>query len=177
MRIFPAETLKKSKGFTLLELLIIVFIIMVFLPVFFLNLDVLKRDEKREIFDMLSVEFSLLRERAISDYMIKYIEFDLTSNTISTGDMDVYRGFLPEKKIGIPEKFILKDVIINGEKFTTGKAVMKFYSTGMIDRVIMHFERGNDTFYTIVSEPLTAKLKEYDTYIEEIKRKEGDNLT
>jgi hypothetical protein len=68
----------------------------------------------------------------------------------------------------VPEPYVLKDVVLNGEKITVGKATMRFFSTGMIDRVILHFLSTKDQFYTVLLNPLTAKVTGENGYIEEI---------
>jgi len=177
MRTYRVRLLKRIDGFTLLELLVILLLISLFLPFIFLNLQGFGSDEKENLLSMLALEFSLLRERAISDHTVLCVEFDITKNMISTGSLDIYMRFLPEKEIEIGGNYILKDVVINGEKFGEGKCLMRFYPTGLVDRAIVHFEKNGERFYSIVCNPLTARLEGFNEYVEEIKEPEGANIT
>jgi hypothetical protein len=127
--------------------------------------------------ERLSTEISLLRENAISDYEQKAIQFDMTKNALSIGYVDLIKGFVSSKDMEIPEENILKDVIINGGKISIGKAVMRLYPNGLIDRSIMHLEGKKEGFYSLTVNPLTAKISEEHGYLEEIIIPKRDNPT
>lgn len=169
--------MRRISGFTLIELLFVLLILSILTPLFFLNLDVIRQDETQMIFRILSVEFSLLRERAVTQYEARYVEFDLASGTLKTGNLDEYKGFQPEREIGLPSGYAIKDVVINGEKYTTGKCFMRFHPTGFVDRTIIHFQKEDEKFYTVIVEPLTCKVRQFDGYVEETYRKERADIT
>ena len=118
--------------------------------------------------ETFSIEVTLLREEAISNYEERAIQFDLSTNTIYIGSPDRLTGFLKSRQLEVPDTYVLKDIVLNGEKISIGKATMRFLSTGMIDRVILHFVAAKDQFYTVLLNPLTAKVTGENGYIEEI---------
>ena len=139
--------------------------------------DVFSKKDKDTFLERFSIEILLLRERAISDYEQKAIQFDITKSVVSIGYIDLINGFVSSRDIEIPEEYLLKDVIINGEKFPLGKPVMRFYSTGLVDKLIMHLEGRKEGLYSITINPLTAKMTGEQGYIEEIVIKKRDDLT
>lgn len=177
MQTFQAGILKKTDGFTLLELILVVFLFAIALTFVSVRWDAFSKRSKETLLERISIEIALLRENAISDYRQKAIELDLTTNTIRIGEVDLIKGFIPEREIPIPEKYFLKDVVINGEKFSIGKPVMRLYPTGLVDKVILHFEGDTEGFFSLIVNPLTAKVSEEHGYIEEISVTKRDNLT
>jgi hypothetical protein len=51
---------------------------------------------------------------------------------------------------------------------------MLFYESGMVDRTLIHLE-GKDQYYSLLVNPLTAKVTGKDGYIEETPVKSRDN--
>lgn len=169
MPTYPARKLRRIDGFTLLELLIVLVTLAVLLPFVFLSFDVLQARGKERLFSVLSLEVSLLREKAATDYVIKCLEFDIGSGVIKSGNFSPDMQCVAEKEITIPEDLFLRDVVVNGQKFTQGRCVAKVYPFSFSDKFILHFETSNGNFYTIISHPLIAKLEEFDEYVEETK--------
>jgi prepilin-type N-terminal cleavage/methylation domain-containing protein len=168
MRIFPARTSERTEGFTFVELLIVTLLIAIFLTFASVNWQVFSRKGGESFLENFSIEVTLLREEAISKYEERAVQFDLSANSVYIGQPDRQEGFLKTRELKIPEPYTLRDVVVNGEKITVGKATMRFLSGGMIDRVILHLVSGKDQFYTILLNPLTAKVTGENGYIEEI---------
>lgn len=177
MRTYQVRTLKRINGFTLLELLLVLLLLSILITFASARWDVLSRNSKETFLEKLSIEVSLLRENAISDFEKKTLRFDITKNIIETGIMDRIKGFSVDRDFAVPEKYILKDVVINGEKYAIGQALMSFYPNGLVDRAIIHLEGEKEGFYTIIVNPLTASITEEHGYIEEITFDEGSNVT
>ncbi len=168
MRISPARILIKSRGFTLVELLIVTLLLAIFLTFASVKWQSLSKKGGESFLESFSIQVTLLREEAISNYEERAIQFDLSTNSIYIGSPDRLKGFLQSRELAVPETYVLKDIVLNGEKITVGKATMRFLSTGLIDRVILHFAEGKDQFYTVLLNPLTAKVTGEKGYIEEI---------
>ncbi|MBA4419112.1 MAG: hypothetical protein C0392_14580 [Syntrophus sp. (in: bacteria)] len=168
MPIFQAKTLRRTNGFTLLELILVVLLMSILLTFASVKWDFFAKKDKETFLERLSIEISMLRESAVSDYEQKAIQFDITKNMLSIGYVDLTKGFVSSRDIDIPEEYLLKDVIINGGKISIGTAVMRFYPTGLVDRLIMHLEGKKEGFYSVIINPLTAKMSEERGYIEEI---------
>jgi prepilin-type N-terminal cleavage/methylation domain-containing protein len=168
MRISPARTSERINGFTLVELLIVTLLLAIFLTLASVNWQAFSRKGGESLLENFSIEVALLREEAISTYEERAIQFDISTNSIYIGQPDRLRGFLQTRELKVPEPYILRDVVLNGEKVALGKITMRFLSTGLIDRVILHFVSAKDQFYTILLNPLTARVTGENGYVEEI---------
>jgi len=177
MQTYQIETLKKINGFTLFELILVILLLSILISFASVRWDVLSKGGKETFLEKFSIEVSLLRENAISDFQRKVLRFDVTKNIIEAGEMDTIKGFTSEREFAVPDKYILKDVVINGEKFSVGQAVMFFYPNGLVDRVIIHFEGEKEGYYSIIVNPLTARITEENGYIEEYQLNKGSNVT
>jgi prepilin-type N-terminal cleavage/methylation domain-containing protein len=175
MQISPVRTSIKTKGFTLLELIIVILLISLFLSLLSVNWMGLSRKEKDTFLETLSLQVAVLREDAISSYQVRAIEFDITNNTMKAGAVDLTKGFDAFRQIDLAKGYVLKDVIINGNKITIGKTLARYYPSGLVDKTIIHFEAEKEGYYSVVIHPLTAKVEAANDYLEEIKIPEGGN--
>jgi prepilin-type N-terminal cleavage/methylation domain-containing protein len=165
----------KTRGFTFLELIIVMVLLSLFLSFLSVNWVVFSRKEKETFLETLSLQVAVLREDAISTYQFRAMEFDITNNVIKVGAIDLIKGFDAFRQVDVPRGYVLKDVIINGRKTTIGKTLARFYPSGLLDRTIIHFEADKEGFYSVVIHPLTAKVEAANDYLEEIKIPEGGN--
>jgi prepilin-type N-terminal cleavage/methylation domain-containing protein len=158
----------RDEGFTLVELLIVTLLLAIFLTLASVNWQVFSRKGGESFLESFSIEVILLREEAISNYEERAIQFDISTNSIYIGRPDRLKGFLQARELKVPEPYVLRDVVLNGEKISVGKPTMRFLSSGMIDRVILHFVSAKDQFYTVLLNPLTARVTGENGYVEEI---------
>ena len=167
MLTFPARISTKNRGFTLLELILVVLLMSVLLTFASVNWGAFSKKEAESLLEKFSLEAALLREDAIAAFRQKSIQIDLTGNTLSAGAVDPVEGFKVSRKIEIPDGYVLKDVVINGQKYAQGAPVMNFYPSALVDRTVIHFE-SRTQYYTILVQPLTGKVEGQNAYIEEI---------
>jgi prepilin-type N-terminal cleavage/methylation domain-containing protein len=171
---FPAQKSTKSKGFTLLELLVVVLLISIFVTFASVNWGVFAKKDSESFLERFSMEVGLLREEAISAYQNKVIQFDVTNNTMSTGVIDAVNGFKVSRRLDIPDGYVIRDVVVNGVKTIRGAGTMNFYPSALVDRAIIHFETRTQ-YYSFIIQPLTAKVEARDAYVEEISLTERNN--
>ena len=174
---FPAPTSAKTEGFTFVELLVVTLVLAIFLTFASVNWGIFSSKDHETFLEMFSMQVALLREEAVSNYEERVIEFDLSANSIRVGPMDRERGLVQSREVKVPESHVLKDVVINGEKHTNGKVHMFFFPGGMIDRVILHFETDQDQFFSVLFNPLTAKVTGENGYTDEITLPGRDNTS
>ncbi len=175
MRMSRAQLPQRNDGFTLLELVIVTLLLAIFLTFASVNWKVFAPNDNQSFLERLSVEISLLREEAISDYDEKAIEFNLVDNAITVGRIDKTMGFVKTRELALPDETRMKDLLINGESFSTGKPLMVCYPTGIVDRVILHIDLKENDYYSILVSPLTAKTTGEKGYLEEIAIPERNN--
>ncbi len=176
MRTFPVPILRKIKGFTLVELLIVILIISIFITFASVNWNVAAKKGKEALLEDFSIKVAMIREDAISHYENRVLEFDVSNDEVRVGMMDMKTGFVETGLVHLPEDYLIKDVVINGTPFPQGKCYMTFYASGMVDRTLVHFE-GSSAYYSLLINPLTAKVAGKDGYIGEISVKNRNNAS
>ncbi len=151
-----------------MELLVVILLLSIIVTFAAVKWEAFSRQGDETFVERFSVEVSKLREEAISKFEERILRFDITNNLILIGVEDEMRGFVAESEFELPEGYAIKDVVINGEKQTLGKPDVYFYPDGRVDRLILHLDRGKETFCSVMIHPLTAKVSSEDAYIEEI---------
>lgn len=174
MPIFRAWISERNRGFTLLELLVVLLLLSIFVSFASVNWIALGKSGKEDLLEKFSIEVSLLREDAVSNYETRIMEFDVPNSRIRVGWVDQKRGFVETREILMPRDYTIKDAVINGVPFSIGKGSMNFYANGMVDRVVLHLNREND-FYSLLVNPLTAKVTGENGYVEELSIKGRNN--
>ncbi len=176
MRTFPVPILRRIKGFTLVELLIVILIISIFITFASVNWNVAVKKGKDALLEDFSIKVAAIREDAISHYEERVLEFDVSSGEVRVGRMDVKNGFQETGLLRLSEDYRIKDVVINGNAFPQGKCYMTFYASGMVDRTLIHLE-GSSEYYSLLVNPLTAKVAGRNGYIQEISVKNRNNAS
>ncbi len=172
----PISLRTRRNGFTLLELLIVVLIVSIFVTFASVNWNATSRSGKAAVLEDFSIAVSLLREEAVSSYEERVIQFDLTEGKLLAGRIDEKGGFAETGEIHLSDGYGIKDIIVNGEAFPAGKCYMTFHRSGMVDRTIVHME-GENQYYTMLVNPLTAKVTGETGYIEETSLKDRDHAS
>ena len=167
MGAFPAPTSRRIRGFTLLELLIVMLLISIFVTFASVNWNIAAKKGKEALLEDFSINVAVIREDAISHYEKRALQFDLSAGVVRVGSLDAKNEFVETGLLHLPEEYTLKSVIVNGVAFPQGKCYMLFHETGMVDRTVIHLE-GNDAYYSLLINPLTARVTGKDGYIEEI---------
>jgi prepilin-type N-terminal cleavage/methylation domain-containing protein len=167
MRTFRVRIFRKTKGFTLVELLIVVLIISIFLTFASVNWNVAAKKGKEGLLEQFSIDVALIREDAIAHYENRVVEFDLAAGTIRVGRVDLKTGFVGTGELHLQGDYRLTEALINGERFSLGKCYMTFYKGGMVDRAVLHLEGGGES-YSLLVNPLTARVRGENGYVEEV---------
>ena len=168
MRKFRAPISLKNKGFTLLELLIVVLLMAIFITFASVNWNVESKKGKEALLEKFSIDIAVIREEAVSNYENRVIEFDVTEGKVHVGAMDVKNTFIEMSGLDLSEDYRIKSLLVNGQPCPTGKCYMTFRADGTVDRVILHFEgEDEDDLYSMLVNPLTAKVTGENGYIEE----------
>jgi prepilin-type N-terminal cleavage/methylation domain-containing protein len=172
----PISRKIRGKGFTLVELLIVIMLISILLTFSSVSWNSVSKTGTDALLEHFSIAVSLLREEAISNYEERVIQFDLTTGRIAVGVMDQQSGFAEGDEIQLPDGYRLKDIVINGEASATGKRYATFRSSGMVDRTVVHFE-GEKQHYSLMMDPLTAKVTGENGYVEETPIRDRNNAS
>ncbi len=131
---------------------------------------------KEGLLEQFSINVSLIREDAVSNYEDRVLEYDITEGRIRVGRIDQKNGFIETGQLPLTDEYRLKDVVINGQSYSIGKCYMTFHATGLVDRTVVHLE-GKDQFYSLLVNPLTAKVTGENGYTEEITFRRRNNAS
>jgi prepilin-type N-terminal cleavage/methylation domain-containing protein len=175
MRVYRVPISQKNKGFTLVELLIVILIIGMFITFASANWSGIPKKGKDALLERLSINISAIREEAVSDYENKVVEFDIGDNKMRVGSLDVKNTFLASGEFEMSEEYRMKDVVVNGQPCTNGKCYMTLRSDGTVDRVILHLEGQEEDEYSVLVNPLTAEVKGENGYTKETPIGVGNN--
>ncbi len=158
----------KTRGFTLIELLIVILLLSIFMTFASVNWNVEAKKGKEALLEDFSINISTIREDAVSNYENRVVEFDITTGGIRVGAIDQKSGFVETGKIALSEGYHIKDVVINGQPFSTGKCYMTLRADGWVDRVILHLQGDeDDDLYSLLVNPLTANVTGENGYFQE----------
>jgi prepilin-type N-terminal cleavage/methylation domain-containing protein len=158
----------RTRGFTLVELLIVILLLSIFMTFASVNWNVEAKRGKEALWEDFQINISVIREDAVSNYQNRVVEFDITTGEVRVGTLDERSGFVETGKIELSEGYHIKDVVINGRPFSTGKCYMTFRADGMVDRVILHLQgEDDDDLYSLLVNPLTAKVTGENGYSQE----------
>lgn len=172
---FRAVILKRSRGFTFIELSLAVVVLAILVTLAAANWSVLRRSDKETFLERFSMEVALLREEAVSSYQQRAMELNITDGTIRIGAIDAVNGFDALRQIPLPDRYVLKNALVNGKRASVGRILIGFYPSGLVDRAILHFEAEKEGFSSIVIHPLTAKVELQSGYTEELTLEAGRN--
>jgi len=173
---FRVAISRKTKGFTLVELLIVILLLSIFLTFASVNWNVMDKKGKEALLEDFSIDISVIKEDAVSNYENRIIEFETGTGNMRVGALDEKGQFVEIKKIDLTEGYQVNDAVINGKPFSAGKCYMTLRGDGMVDRVILHL-RGDDEDdrYSLIVNPLTARVTGENGYFQESRFTGGNN--
>jgi Tfp pilus assembly protein FimT len=158
---------RKRLGFTVLELLAVVFILALFSGLLTVRMGgVLSGGDLRLATRMIVGEVSRLRGVAAYTHREQVLGLDIDKNRLYALD-PVARGTTPEKR-DLPAGVELADVVLLSRgKIQGGEARIRFFPNGCVERSLIHLRNENDEAYTLEINPLTGRIKIHDTYVDQ----------
>ncbi len=171
MTILSTEKKKRSKGFTLIELSIVLFIIVLITGIVIPNFSFFKRERlngfARELAGFLR---GIRAEAMFSDYPVRAV-FNFSERKIKAEVCKpVSEGFCEWGPLGkivfeIPKSISIEDISVFGDKVVTGELYIPFSHTGATPPVDIHLGMG-DKKVTVSLNPATGEVKISEGYNE-----------
>ena len=155
--IFNLQSLMKNKGFTLLELSLVILVIGMVLALVLPNVGIPKaRLEREREIEKLSQTIKYLYNLAQVRNEEIIVLFNLDKNEFSAISSHEEENILPERKIGSYLK--IQDIIdTKGNKSTEGIVPLVFHPSGFVEPATIHFLDKKEKFYTLFINPLTGQ--------------------
>ena len=164
---------KNSAGFTLIEILLVVFLLGAFLSVAAPGLFGTDDMSLRRASRGLVTTIRHLYARAAFEKRVYRLSFDVDSGEYWTevlvGNRFAAEGDSVPGKRKLPAGVSFADVQTERTrgKVTSGReAFILFLPTGFVDPAVVHLAAGRDGFYTLSTSPHTGVARVFDEYVE-----------
>ena len=163
--------MKKNKGFTLIELSVIVFIIGLMGLYVLPNIgDRLFHTQTKFSLRRIAGNIKEVFNRAAIKRQTYYFFIDFDKNRYWVALPDINGEFSKEASTHmidtyLPNKIVLVDVAIPSKKFNTGENVILFTPRGLSEKHMIHL-KSDDINYTLIISPLTGQVEIKEGYVE-----------
>jgi len=172
-------TILNDRGFTLLELAVVLLVFGIFSSVVSLGIDGrFSGGDLRLASRMIIGSVSTLRGRAVYSRTERILVLHIDRGALYAVDPENPQGsgmggtlagpHPAMRETLLPKGVRLEDVVILAQgKVQEGEARIRFFANGCIDRALIHLRNEQDAVYTLEINPLTGSVTVYDRYIEQ----------
>lgn len=159
-----------SKGFTLIELSVVVFLIGLMLLIAVPKVrDTMLNDGLKTTVNHLTGTARELRSDAVRNQVDYILHLDLDNNLIWTYSADMTpeaRNEMKKRAFNLPKEVKITSVCLFGKERTTeGEALIRFSRKDYMHPAVMHLAQKERRF-TLVFEPFLSSVRTYDKYID-----------
>lgn len=164
-------TVKKSRGFTLIELSVVLFILILLMGIVVPNFSLFKKEKLKSTARKLAgfirgvraeTMFSLNAIRLHINFEDKLIQSEMCV-PVEEGVCEWQKIETRNAKFEIPDDVILEDISVFGDKVSTGELFIPFTNTGLTPPVAFHLKSGTKQM-TVSINPITGKAKIIEGY-------------
>lgn len=177
-----SKTRDDARGFTLFELVIVIFVITLFLGLVSVPIEgVLAGGDLGRATRMIMSEVSRLRGEAAYTRKPQALIFNITENSFypyEPSDEKKAEGLLTDTervsswKQELPPGVYIEDVVVLSKgKEQEGEAFIRFFSNGCVEHSLIHLKNSADEAYTLEIHPVTGFVRTHEGYIEKRKEK------
>lgn len=164
---------RKSAGFTLIELIVVVFLLGVFfsvaMPRVFKTDDMNLRSASRGLVTTIRYLYS----KSIFEKRIYKLSFDIDAGEywaeVLEGNQFRAREDSGYGRRNLPNGVFFNDIQTERTQGKVGSgrdAFILFLPTGIVDSAVIHLRTGEGNFFTLSTNPYTGATKVFDRYVE-----------
>jgi len=171
-----SKSRSSRRGFTLMELLLVMFMITLFFSVLFLRLESpLSGGDLRLAGRMVVNEISRARAEAATNHADRFLRFNLEKNWIclmegkSASREGIQEWDDPLLRVReLPRGVFLEDLVLKARlKVQEGEADIRFSANGASDRALIHIRNEENEVLTLTLHPLTGEVEVQEGYVDE----------
>ena len=166
-----------QKGFTLFELVIVVFIVTLFLGLVSVPIEgVLAGGDLGRATRMIMSEVSRLRGEAAYTRKPQALILNITENSFypyepreetKVEDLLTETEGVSSRKQVLPAGVFIEDVVVLSKgKDQEGEAFIRFFSNGCVEHSLIHLRNSANESYTLEIQPVTGFVRTHEGYLE-----------
>ncbi|MDF0645852.1 MAG: type II secretion system protein [Nitrospira sp.] len=165
----PPERLRRTGGFTILEIIIVLFLLTGLLTIIIPRIGIgetLASNGRKWVSALRTFQ-----EMAVAAQKPVRLHIDLERGQywpmiLQDGEERVPLNEVWQTPVNLPESIHITDVQVGQKKSSAGRAALLFYPNGKIDPVVMHLTDDSNNLLGIQVEPVTATIRVSDQRIE-----------
>ena len=164
-----SETRPGDRGFTLLEISLVILIISIVLSIAIPRLGDRSRSELRSHVNRLRTTFRFVRNEAILSGRTYRLNYDLDQHrywVTSEGAADIGESdtSILMRPVKLPDTVAFSDIVLQSAgKLAQGRLYTRFFPDGFVDPTVVHMDNGREA-YTLSVWPLTGQVSVYEGY-------------
>ncbi len=158
------------KGFTLIELSVVVFLIGLMLLIAVPKVrDTMLSDGLKTAVNHLAGTARELRSDAVRNHVDYILHLDIDNGLVWTHSADMTpeaKDEMKKRAFKLPEEVKITDICLSEkEKITHGEALIRFSRKDYMHPAVVHLAQ-KDQRFTLVFEPFLSSVRTYDKYID-----------
>ncbi len=165
------RALMQNRGFTLIELIIVVFLISIMLFLYIPKFqEAVMFDSTKRVSRWIIGKVKALKEGSITNHKSYFLHIDLDNNRMWVTDELMSEEEIQnaeQQGFELPDDINLLDVEYPGkDKILFGRADIYFYKKGYSDKALIHIEDSSNKQLSFLIEPFLSEVELYEKYVE-----------
>jgi len=165
------RALRQDRGFTLIELIIVVSLISIMLFLYIPRFqEAVMFDSTKRVSRWIIGKLQALKESSVNNQKLYVFHIDLDNNRMwVTNELmsEEEKQNAEQQGFEVPDDINLLDVEYPGkDKMLFGRADIYFYKKGYSDKALIHIEDSSNKQLSFLIEPFLSEVELYEEYVE-----------